>query len=110
MSIVLSIIGALIIIASIIVGILTRSGSGFFVIVIGGVISSIIYFGLAQVLDNQEAIQDRLYRLEELIKKPPMKIMCVKCEKEYDEGFSSCPHCAHRSEPLKKSIFRDVDS
>ena len=109
MSIVLSIIGVLIIIASIIVGILTRSVSGFFMIVIGGAISSMIYFGLARVLDNQEAILGRLYRLEELEKKPPAKLSCVKCEKEYDEGFSSCPHCAFRPEPLKRSIFRDAE-
>jgi len=96
MSVFLFIVGAIVFIASIIMGIATW---GFIGIIIGlpaGVVSSSLFFGLASVLDKQDDILAKFQSHDERQRKPPATITCARCEKEYDGGRSNCPHCAFR--------------
>jgi DNA-directed RNA polymerase subunit RPC12/RpoP len=95
---VLYVIGAIVILISIIVGFLSGSFIHFLIPVVGGIFSGIIFFALAQILDNQESILLKLEQQEAKFRKafPIPKIECPKCNYKYDSDYTSCPHCGHR--------------
>jgi len=97
MSFILRIAGVIVILASIVISFVTPTNFlGFIIIFIGCVIHSMLFFGLAAVLDNQEDILAKLQSQYEQLRKPPEKITCTRCEKEYDNSYSGCPHCAFK--------------
>jgi fructose-specific phosphotransferase system IIC component len=53
-------IGALIILVGVIIGVLSGTFWGFMGALVGGFVSSMIFFALAQILDNQKTILSRL--------------------------------------------------
>ncbi|MDK2903415.1 MAG: hypothetical protein PWQ93_1334 [Clostridiales bacterium] len=91
----LYLIGAIVFIINLIIGFTAGSFGGFVTSVANGILSAIILFALAKILDNQDTI---IYMLasEKRKKYPNEKKTCPKCGYEYDSDFSSCPHCGYR--------------
>ena len=98
MIIALYVIGAIAFIISVITGFLSGSFWGFIIAVAGGIISAIVFFALANILEKQESILDKLQYLEEKEwkNKNVEKKTCLKCNYKYDTDYSSCPHCGSR--------------
>jgi len=99
MSAVLYLAGIIVFITSVIVGISTLGFIGLIFGLVGGVISSVLFFGLARVLDKQDDIlvylQSQDKKVSNLANLAP-KTKCPRCEKEHDTDCSSCPHCAFK--------------
>ena len=96
MVIVLGIIGALILVVSLIAGFVSGSFWGFIFSLTGGIAGSMIFFALAMILDNQERIMSQLQPPSTQLKHLVGKDTCTRCEKEYEKDRTSCPHCAFR--------------
>jgi large conductance mechanosensitive channel len=98
MSSTLDFIGAIIIIITIIVGIMSGSFLIFLFVVAIGIVTAIIFFALAKVLENQENILYILDKQEKAIKKSngEEKVVCPKCNYAHDDDYTSCPHCGYR--------------
>ncbi|WP_100404891.1 hypothetical protein [Bacillus solitudinis] len=98
MSIALFLIGILTIFLAIIFAFFTHTGGEFFLVIIGGVSTSFIFFALAKIIDNQETtihhIQQQLIQSKNL--HTAEKISCENCKRDYDHDFTSCPHCGFR--------------
>jgi len=73
---------------------MTRSFLGFVIFLAGGFVLSMLFFGLAVVIDKQDEILAKLQSQNERLRKPLEKTICARCEKEHDINCSSCPHCA----------------
>ncbi|MDP4091235.1 MAG: hypothetical protein Q8930_18465 [Bacillota bacterium] len=95
---VLYVIGAIVILISVVAGFLAGSFLQFLISAAGGIFSAVIFFALAKILDNQESILYKLEHQEETLRKylPRPKIVCPKCSYKYDDDYTSCPHCGHR--------------
>ena len=98
MILVLYIIGAVSFIISLVASFSSGSLMEFFILIAGGIASSIIFFALARVLEFQEKIFTKLEHQEEATKRSQShkKRLCPKCNCEYDEECNSCPHCGYR--------------
>ena len=94
----LYIIGVIILIISGIAGLYSGSFIGFLISIAGGFATTIIFFALAKILDNQETILYALANQKEKQRKHLIqeKKICSKCNKEYDFDYGSCPHCGYR--------------
>lgn len=94
----LYIVGVLTLVISGIVGIYSGSFLGFLISIAGGFATTIIFFALANILDNQITIIYTLKKQEEKQRKllSQEKKVCSKCNKEYDHDYGSCPHCGFR--------------
>ena len=73
-------VGVIVLIISIIAGIYSGAFMGFLISVAGGIASAIIFFALAKILENQEAILHKLIHQEETQSKHH------KQEKKYAQG------------------------
>lgn len=91
---ILFVIGILTVIGGFILGILSSSFFGFIVALAGGIISSVIFFALSKILENQDKILSQLQSQSIKISKLSEKKICGKCNNKYDEDMTSCPHCA----------------
>ena len=91
-------VGVIVLIISIIAGIYSGAFMGFLISVAGGIASAIIFFALAKILENQEAILHKLIHQEETQSKHQKqeKKICPRCNRVHDIDFSSCPHCGYR--------------
>lgn len=98
MEILLYLIGAIIIVASFIAGISSGTFLSFIISAMGGFASSVIFFAVAKIIENQKEIIFKLdfYFSEEKKYKAIEKKTCTKCNREYDEDYNSCPHCGNR--------------
>jgi large conductance mechanosensitive channel len=99
MSSTLDFIGAIIIIITIIVGIMSGSFLMFLFVVAIGIVIAIIFFALAKILEDQENILYKLDKQEKAIKKSigEEKVVCPKCNYAHDDDYTSCPHCGYRN-------------
>ncbi|WP_407269803.1 hypothetical protein [Radiobacillus sp. PE A8.2] len=90
--------GIIVLISSVIVGVFSGSFFGFILAVIGGVFSSVIFFALAKIIDNQETMLLKIYKLEDFNRKQVKKedTVCSKCNYTYDQELNSCPKCGWR--------------
>lgn len=93
--------GIIIIIVGIILGINTGTFWGFIIFTLSLLISSIVYFALARILENQSDIYDKIQSLVENTKKTVEKLVCSECGKNYDSDFSSCPYCGNKTQDIK---------
>src|SRR5690554_4909241 len=100
MLLVLYIIGIIALIAAIIAGFSSGSFVGFIICMLSGISSAILFFALARIIELQESILYKVQLQEEATKKSKFreKITCTKCNYEYDDDFSSCPHCGYRED------------
>ena len=88
-------IGAIVLIISIIAGIYSGAFMGFLISVAGGIASAIIFFALAKILENQEAILHKLIHQEEIQRKHHKQEK--KCEGNGNMILIlACPHCGYR--------------
>lgn len=94
----LYVIAGVIFMISLITGFLSGSFLGFVIAVASGIGVAMIFFGMAQIITNQEHIIKRLQNQEEFLKKSSLqkKITCASCGKEHDADYSSCPYCGFR--------------
>lgn len=94
----LYIIGVIVFVLSIITGFLSRSFTGVVAGLVGGVTSSVIFFALAKIIENQESILYKMDYKEEIERKlrAQEKKTCPKCDYKYDGDYSSCPHCGYK--------------
>lgn len=90
--------GAIIFIISIIAGFKSGSFLGFILSVAGGILSAIIPFALAKILENQETMLSKMQHIEEMIRnfRSQQKKICTKCNYKYGADYSSCPRCGNR--------------
>ena len=96
MTTILTIIGIFTIVASFIIGILSGSGFGFFLALIGGITSSVIFFALSMILSNQEKILNQLQPPSTQLRKLIPQKTCTRCDKKHDGDMSSCPYCGFK--------------
>jgi Oxygen-sensitive ribonucleoside-triphosphate reductase len=98
MATVLFIVGAVVILISVITGFLSGSFMSFMTLVAGGFISALIFFALAVIIENQESIKGKLDLQYEAFRKSQKyeKKTCSKCGREYDYDINSCPNCGNR--------------
>lgn len=94
----LYIIGIVVFVVGIIAGIMSGSFMGFIIALISGVTSGTIFFALANILENQQSIMSKLEKHEHLLKKcgTQQKLICKKCNYEYEEDCTYCPNCGYR--------------
>ena len=94
----LHVIGAIVILISIILGFLANSFIQFLIFVVGGIFLAVIFFALARITDNQQIILYKLDSQEKIFREyfPKQKIECPKCNYKYDNDYTSCPHCGYR--------------
>lgn len=90
--------GVVVILSGLITGFVTGSFLGFLLWTIGGIIPAMIFFALAQILDNQETILFNLGQQEVLVESLTKKTdkTCSSCSHTYDRKMSSCPNCGRR--------------
>ena len=97
-------------------GIILKSFSAFLgltaVGLVVGLVSSAVYFGIAQIIEYQEELIKLSKSEAQNLSSPQAKNLtqsqvntatkngtnktCSGCKKEYDILYSSCPHCGHR--------------
>ena len=104
MSTLLWIIGVVVLIIGVISGISAGGFLGFFVGLIGGLVGAIIYFALAVIIDNQEAMRIQIQAIYDLSRKVVVSKTCEKCKQDYEGDRTSCPHCG--AKPGK--LFKDT--
>ncbi|GKX29853.1 hypothetical protein SH1V18_23330 [Vallitalea longa] len=97
MSIVLYVVGIIVLIISFITGF--RSDQ-LLLFIISGFLSSIIFFALGKIIDNQEEIKYYIKVNMESPKKSYLsksdKKVCSSCHNEYDVHQKSCPYCGNK--------------
>lgn len=98
MVLILYIIGVIVFIASVVAGFLSGSFIGFIAFVCGGISTAIIFLALRKILENQQAILDKIQYHGDMSKKlqNQKKKTCTKCNYKYDFDYNSCPHCGKR--------------
>lgn len=98
MATVLFIVGAVIVLISVIAGIMSGTFAGFMAAIAGGFVSALIFFALGVIIENQETIKGKLdFQYEAFVRSlKAEKKTCSKCGKEYDFDVSSCPNCGNR--------------
>ncbi|WP_163537174.1 hypothetical protein [Gracilibacillus sp. YIM 98692] len=98
MVILLYIIGAFIVVLSIIFGISTGTFFGFITHIFIGTVIAIIFFALARMLDLLEALfmKSEFVHEKTSFSKLQEQIACPNCGENHDSGRKSCPYCAHR--------------
>ena len=96
MSVFLFIIGIITVVIGVISGIFSGSFLGFLLVFAASIVSSTIFFALSIVLEGQREIFAKLQSLEDIRRRYRKQITCTRCEKEYDNDCSSCPHCAFK--------------
>lgn len=62
---------------------------------VSGIIFSIIFCALYEILDYLEKIYERCSKIED---KPITKIKCEHCGKSYDSDYTLCPFCGSKKE------------
>ena len=100
----LRVIGGLSIAGGVVIGLMAGSAPVIIGGVAGGFIAGAVYFALATVLDNQEAMAYAVKQLSMSAANPgagrfvgnAAQKKCAKCERDVDVDYKSCPHCAHR--------------
>lgn len=95
----LKVSGVVSIVICVIAGIFTHSFLGFLIYAFGGALTSLIPFGLAEVLENQEVIIHNLHSSSSQtggILHLKGKKVCEACNKEVEEDRTSCPYCGGR--------------
>jgi len=94
----LGIIGLGVIVFSLMGGIMTGSLLGFIAVALGGFATSMIFFALSRIIENQNIIINKLdYQYSQELKARNIdKKLCTKCNKTYDVDYTSCPHCGNR--------------
>lgn len=98
MASILKMVGILVVVGNVVVCVANMGGMGFLVGVPLGLVASIIYFALAEVLENQEQIFQAVRNLKKSI---PSEIrrenqeICPKCNEVHHNTASNCPHCGH---------------
>ena len=95
---ILNVVGIAMIVLGVIAGIMTGAILSFFFSLLGGIVSALIFFALALILDNQEMIMYQIQEQKAYIKKHIVTETktCSNCQYEYDRELSSCPHCGSR--------------
>ncbi len=93
MILILIIIGIATIIIGTVLGFLSGSAVGFIVALGSSIVSAVIFFALAKVLENQDTIMSMMYELKKELKNPSKEVICAKCAKTYTSEYSYCPHC-----------------
>ena len=96
MTTLLVVIGVFTLIASVFVGLMSGSGFGLILAIIGGITSSAIFFALSMILSNQEKILFRLEYHATKAKKQLPQTTCAKCSRDYDSDMTSCSHCGFK--------------
>ncbi|MEG0894338.1 MAG: hypothetical protein RSE93_01380 [Oscillospiraceae bacterium] len=96
MATVLFFVGIATIVLGVLGGLFSGSVLAFIFTTISAIISSLIFFSLSKVLENQEKIMGELYAIRQHTKKPIETITCKQCSKTYQSDYSSCPHCGAR--------------
>ena len=105
----LYVVGVIALIWGVVIGVAIEALFGSMFYITWGIMNLVLFFCLARVLNNQETILQMLHSQKKETEITPDKITCTWCKKEYDNDASSCPHCMHRSEPLKKSSIQDAE-
>lgn len=97
MSIVLYVAGIIVAITAIITGIRSEE---LLLFLLSGFLTSIIFFALGKIIDNQEEIKYYIQLDKDSTKKSYLpdshKKVCSNCNKEYDVHQKSCPYCGNR--------------
>lgn len=88
-------IGAIVFIIALILGFMLNSFWGFVTAVSGGLVSALLLFTLANLLEKQDYIINWIQRQDKMRKNIEKKT-CVNCKQEYDIDYSSCPHCGNK--------------
>ena len=96
MTTILVIIGIFTLVASFIIGLMSGSGFGFILALVGGITSSMIFFALYKILENQEQIMNQLFHQSTQTRKQVAKKTCPKCENKHDGDMTSCPNCGFK--------------
>jgi uncharacterized paraquat-inducible protein A len=94
----LMIVGVGTIVLSLIAGLISGTWLGFFTIAIGGSTSSLLFFSLARILENQEQILNQLCNREASLRasRTQEQKICSYCNHHYDADYTSCPKCGHK--------------
>ena len=86
--------GGVVILIGLIAGFVSGSFIGFLLSLLGGVLSAMIFFALAILIENQDLILTKLHQEEKHTAKHFKKNKtCSKCEHVYDSIMNSCPRC-----------------
>ena len=96
MTTILVAIGIFTLLAGFIIGLLSGSGFGFILALVGGFTSSVIFFALSMILSNQERILRHFQSQSTQSRKLIPQKTCPKCENNYDGDMSSCPNCGFK--------------
>ena len=91
-------IGMIVLVISIVTGFLLGTFFGFSISLLSGIVSCMIFFALAHILNNQQSILFKLQQLEEIYNKQMKQEnkQCSNCNYEYGVTLNSCPNCGAR--------------
>lgn len=98
MSSILKMVVILVVVANTVICVANMGFMGILIGVPMGLVGSLVYFALAEVLENQEQIFQAIHQLEKTI---PSNIRkenektCPNCEKIHHDTASNCPHCGY---------------
>ncbi len=96
MGTILFFVGIITIIAGVVGGFIAGTAGGVVLGLVTGIVASLIYFALAKILENQDAILYELRNTRQQNNIQKTKKTCEKCGKEHDVDVKSCPHCGYR--------------
>lgn len=98
MASILKMVGILVVITNTVVCMANMGVMGLLIGVPMGLVASLIYFALAEVLENQEQIFQAIRNLEKSIPSEIRKenqVKCPNCQKIHHDTASNCPHCGY---------------
>lgn len=94
----LKIVGILTIVGNIVVCGANLGVTGILIGIPMGFMSSLVFFAVAELLENQEQIFQAIRNLEKSIPSAVRKEneqICPKCNEMHHNTASNCPHCGH---------------